>query len=465
MRWTTWAAAGNAFPRLTCYDSSVRGIETPVTRLPLQRKILDGAQGRAGIPGEFTFVSLSESAAQPGALAWERIPVGGILLTVLLVLGITMVAADSSQGLTGRAIAVVLLGLCWVAGLTARHMVARRAPADDSQRLLAAAYTVVVAVMYTGAALSAMQSCVALFAIGPQTFWVLAPGRARRLVVLLSLVPAVDFVDGSTTTMIAEFCVTAALAVTFSLTAGSWMREIIDQSAERADLIDRLRAAQAEVAQLSEERGMLAERERLAREIHDTLTQGFASILMLVQGVARMTDIGASAHEQLMLAAQTARENLAEARALVAGLAPVALAGPLDEALKRLADRVGADLGIPLRFSVSGTSRDLPPDCEMALLRAAQEALANVRKHAAARSVRITLDYEPDIARLTVSDDGVGFTTAPCASGFGLRGMHSRAQMVGGSLCVRSAPGEGATIVFEVPVHPLSVARQSRARL
>jgi signal transduction histidine kinase len=436
----------------------VRWIETPAAGLSLQRKILNGALGREGMPGEFAFARLPRSAVQPGAQVWERIPFWEILLTVLLAFGITLVAAEGSQGLTGRWIAGVLLALCWVAGLVARHLVVCRTLAHHSQRLVIGAYAVVVAVMYTAAALSAMQSCVALFAIGPQTFWVLPSRRARRLVVLLSLVPAVRFVDNWTNAMLAEFCVTAVLSVTFSLTAGSWMREIIDQSAERANLIDRLRTAQAKVAQLSEERGMLAERERLAREIHDTLTQGFASILMLVQGVARVTDVGTFAHGQLMIAAQTARENLAEARALVAELAPVSLAGPLDEALKRLADRVGADLGIPLRFSVSGASRELPPDCEVALLRAAQEALANVRRHAAARSVQIMLGYEPDVARLTVADDGVGFTTSPRADGFGLRGMRSRAQMVGGSLRVRSAPGQGTTIVFEVPVHDPSAA-------
>jgi signal transduction histidine kinase len=430
----------------------------------LRRKILNGTLGRADMPGELAFARLSGSAVQLDTRVWGRIPFWEILLTVLLGFGITLVAAEGSQGLAGRGIAGALLALCWVAGVSARHLVVRCALAHHSQRLVIGAYAVVVVVMYTGAALSAMQSCVALFAIGPQTFWVLPPRRARGLVVLLSLVPAVRFVDDWTATMLAEFCVVAVLAVTFSLTAGSWMREIIDQSAERANLIDRLRAAQAEVAQLSEERGMLAERERLAREIHDTLTQGFASILMLVQGAARTTEAGTSAYEQLIIAAQTARENLAEARALVAGLAPVSLAGPLDEALKRLADRVGADLGIPLRFSVSGTSRDLPPDCEMALLRAAQEALANARRHAAARSAQITLDYEPDVARLTVSDDGVGFSTSPCADGFGLRGMRSRAQMVGGSLHVRSAPGQGTTIVFEVPVHAPSAARLDPAR-
>lgn len=399
--------------------------------------------------GEFALGALPGPSADAGVPIWQRVPFGDALLTTLLAFGILLVAVENSPGTAGRAVAALLLVLCWLAGLAARRAVARY-----SHRAVTDIYTVVVVGLFTGATLLSTQSCAALFAIGPQTFGVLKPRHARRLVVLLSIIPALHFI-GSTpmnTAMVAEFCVMAVLAVTFSLTAGSWMREIIDQSTERADLIQRLRAAQAEVEQLSEERGMLAERERLAREIHDTLTQGFASILMLVQGAARATGADTFAHEQLMIAAQTARENLAEARALVAELAPVSLAGPLDEALKRLADRVAVDLGIPLTFSVTGTTRDLPPDREVALLRVAQEGLANVRKHAQAHQVQMLLDYTADATRLTVSDDGVGFAPSPGADGFGLRGMRSRAQMVGGSLTVRSEPGRGTTIEFVVPV-------------
>jgi signal transduction histidine kinase len=432
-----------------------------VAGLPLTHKIFYRSRVDAGAPGEFALGRLAGPPVHAGVRIWERVPFGDALLTTLLAFGILLVVAENSPETTGPAVAISLLVLCWLAGLAVRRAVARY-----GHRAVTDIYTVILVGMFTGAALSAAESCAALFAIGPQTFGVLKPRYARRLVVLLSVIPAVRFIGMTpvNVVMVTEFCVMAVLAVTFSLTAGSWMREIIDQSNERADLIQRLRAAQAEVEQLSEERGMLAERERLAREIHDTLTQGFASILMLVQGAARTTGADTSAHEQLMIAAQTARENLAEARALVAELAPVSLAGPLDEALKRLADRVAVDLGIPLTFSVTGTTRDLPPDCEVALLRVAQEGLANVRKHAHARQVRLQLDYAADATRLTVSDDGAGFVPSPGADGFGLRGMRSRAQMVGGSLTVRSEPGRGTTIDFVVPVAASEADRPAPAR-
>lgn len=93
----------------------------------------------------------------------------------------------------------------------------------------------------------------------------------------------------------------------------------------------------------------------------------------------------------------------------------------------------------------------------------AQEGLANVRKHARASQVRLLLDYAADATRLTLSDDGVGFAPSPCADGFGLRGMRSRAQMVGGSLTVRSEPGLGTTIDFVVPAAASEADRLAHA--
>lgn len=400
------------------------------------------------MPGELAILRSVGRPGQPRGHARAWFPGGEALLAALLAFGITLVMTAAAPRLAERAIAAGLLAVCCLTGFAARHAVA-----GGRRGWVAGAYAVTVVGLFTVAAVISMQSCAALFAIGPQAFVVLPPRRARRLAALLSVVPAFRFLDVAPSAVsLTGFCVTVALTLTFSLGAGSWMRQVIDQSRERANLIDRLRSAQEEVERLSEFRGRLAERERLAREIHDTLTQGFASILMLVQAAARTTGKGSPAHEQLMMAAQTARENLAEARVLVAELAPGSLAGPLEEALQRLADRIETDAGISVCFSVTGTPRELPPDCEVALLRIAQEGLANVRKHAEARSAQLTLDYAADVTRLALRDDGRGFTPSPCPAGFGLRGMNSRAQIVGGSLCVRSAPGQGTTIVFEIPV-------------
>ena len=129
------------------------------------------------------------------------------------------------------------------------------------------------------------------------------------------------------------------------------------------------------MATLSAERGALAERERLAGEIHDTLAQGFTSIIMLLQA-ARGTADRAGQY-------RTARENLAEARTLITALRPAPLSGAtLEEALGRITAQFGEELAVSTTFEVRGDSRTTSTKVEVVLLRAAQEALANVRKHA-----------------------------------------------------------------------------------
>jgi signal transduction histidine kinase len=148
----------------------------------------------------------------------------------------------------------------------------------------------------------------------------------------------------------------------------------------------------------------------------------------------------------------TAREGLAGARAMVAALTPAHLdTGPLHEALGRLTDRIGAELTIAARFEVCGPPRPLPANAEVVLLRAAQEALANVRKHAGAADVRVVLSYEPHAVRLDVRDDGAGFDPDRVNGGYGLRGMRNRILQVGGSLLVRARHGAGTSLSVEVP--------------
>ena len=148
----------------------------------------------------------------------------------------------------------------------------------------------------------------------------------------------------------------------------------------------------------------MAERERLAAEIHDTLAQGFTSILMLLQAAEpRIGNDPGEARRQVGLAVRTARENLAEARALVAAVPPAALGdSSLDEAVRRLTDRLGEELDVDTECVVSGSPRRLEARSEVVLLRAAQEGLANVRKHAKATHVGIELDYGDTVVRLEI---------------------------------------------------------------
>jgi signal transduction histidine kinase len=242
-----------------------------------------------------------------------------------------------------------------------------------------------------------------------------------------------------------------AILVVFGVLCGKFIGHVIEESRGRADLIAKLEASQAEVARLSREAGTAAERERLAREIHDTLAQGFTSIVTLAQAIESELDTDpAAARRHVELAARTARENLAEARTMVAALAPADLtSGSLVDAVRRQADRLADETGLTVRYEVDGSLPALGMAGEVVLLRGAQEALNNVRRHADASAVSVRLSVVDSAVRLSVRDDGAGFDPDH-VNGFGLRGMRSRAEQVGGRLSVRSGPS-GTELTLEVP--------------
>src|SRR5215211_1713604 len=248
------------------------------------------------------------------------------------------------------------------------------------------------------------------------------------------------------------------VSVVFGSLFAFWLTRIIDQSYERRRLIEQLEATRSELAAAEREGGRLAERQRLARDIHDTLAQGFVSIVLQLQAAeAELPADAAEARAHLERARRTARDNLAEARRLVWDLRPEALStAPLGEALGRLADRVADETGLAATATVTGTPRPLSADTEVTLLRVTQEALANVTRHAGVGRVAVTLSYMDGEAALDVRDDGAGFTPAADGSGpnggLGLRGMRERVEALGGRLAVESAPGRGTTIAVTVPV-------------
>jgi signal transduction histidine kinase len=248
------------------------------------------------------------------------------------------------------------------------------------------------------------------------------------------------------------------ISVTFGSLFAIWVTRIIEQSYERRQLIEQLEATRSELAAAEREGGRLAERQRLARDIHDTLAQGFVSIVLQLQAAeAELPEDATQARGHLERARRTARENLAEARRLVWDLRPEALsAAPLGQALRRLAGRVEEETGLDATATVTGTPQPLSPDAEVTLLRVTQEALANVTRHANAGRVAVTLSYMDGEATLDVRDDGSGFASTADGygpnGGLGLRGMRERIEALGGRLAVESAPGQGTTIAVTVPV-------------
>ncbi len=204
------------------------------------------------------------------------------------------------------------------------------------------------------------------------------------------------------------------------------------------------------------ETAILQERQRLAREIHDTLAQDFTSIVTHLEAAESALDTDPKlARAHLDRARRAAREGLAEARRVVWALRPDILTRTgLDRALTRVAHRWQEATGIPVHVTITGTPRPLPGDTDVVLLRAAQEALANVHKHARATRVDVTLTYMGDRVSLDVQDDGEGFDPGnlDAHKGFGLRGMRERVEARGGHVIIESGPGEGTTVVVMLPI-------------
>ena len=253
-----------------------------------------------------------------------------------------------------------------------------------------------------------------------------------------------------------EVAVSMGVSVVFTCALGFWISKVVEQSEERAELITELETTRAELAAAHHEAGVAAERARLAGDIHDTLAQSFTSIVVLAQSAAAGA-VDEATRRRLELVEDTARSGLAEARTLVAAMSPVGLEDvALTEALHRLGERVSRESGVRVRVQVDGEVRGLPRAQQVVLLRAAQEALGNVRKHAAARTAQVLLSAEDASVVLEVHDDGVGIaaTAAAAGGGFGLAGMRRRVEEAGGVVEVVGAPGAGTRLRVAVPAPP-----------
>ncbi len=201
---------------------------------------------------------------------------------------------------------------------------------------------------------------------------------------------------------------------------------------------------------------VLAERTRLAREIHDTLLQGFAGVALSLRAATRRLNAPAEYTKPLDDVLALAQRTIADARQAVWDLRAPALAeGAFTAALEHAARRTLAGSGVELDWSVAGRPRALGPEVESALLRVCQEALTNTVKHASAQRAGVVLTYERRVVRLTVRDNGCGFRVDPSyrsyAGHWGLLGMRERGQQMRGTLRVLSEEGQGTEVSLMVP--------------
>jgi signal transduction histidine kinase len=227
---------------------------------------------------------------------------------------------------------------------------------------------------------------------------------------------------------------------------------------KRQQLLAELAAAQAELAVTERRAGILAERARLARDIHDTLTQGFTSIAMLLDAARADLPPDGAATARVEQAMRTARENLAESRRLVNALRPPQLDGThLGDAARELTNRLSEETDIWANTVVTGKATALNPSTEAQLLRVVQEALTNVRRHANATQATVTVSYLDDLVAIDIQDNGAGLPArsthgVATSGGVGLATMRERVSGLGGTLIVESRPGEGTTVAVSVPL-------------
>jgi signal transduction histidine kinase len=301
------------------------------------------------------------------------------------------------------------------------------------------------------------------------------------------------------------------LFIRYLYVQGEQRKQTISELEQARGELEASAAANAELqAQLlvrAREAGVVDERQRLAREIHDTLAQGLTGIVTQLEAAEGALDgqqpagdddtVRApldsarpdEARRHVDVAKRLARESLAEARRSVQALRPAVLeSSHLADAIANVAAAWSAASGVEAAMVTTGSPGPLYPEVEVTLLRAAQEALANVSKHAGAHRVGMTLSYMEDVVSLDVRDDGVGFepglieeaadgldaareggqdrpersregTATPSDGSFGLIAMRERISSLGGSLVIETSPGEGTAICASVPRTPSQAAR------
>lgn len=367
-------------------------------------------------------------------------------LAILSTLGVLGVLAGVLLGAVPRtAVAVVLLlayGAAWFALGRPAVRLGVRSPAGPGSRRMTG---FLVAVVVLSGALVAVSPFLAIVqTISFPISWALASSTRQSVLANLGIAIAVGggflVSNGTAPGELLQTAATVAISVGFSLALGLWITRIATAGAEKARLLAELQAAQDELAVLHRDRGATAERERLARELHDTIAQSLTGLVMLGQRARRELRSGALDDETLALLEDAAREALGETRALVAATAAVELGSGVEAALERLAERFTRETGISVatRLAVGKLDRD----AEVVVLRCAQEGLANVRKHSGAATASVELDAEGDQVVVRVRDDGRGFDPATRrGAGFGLDGLAARLELVGGRLELDGSAG------------------------
>ncbi|MGK7223209.1 histidine kinase [Kocuria flava] len=391
----------------------------------------------------------------------------------LLLLGVLRVLLESRAGQAppGGPLPVLglaaVLALTYLAGTVAESRAATGRTGRDPRRLA----------LPWLAAITLLWGALTLFS--PDFSWVVFPlffvylvllPRAAALPVVAGLTAVVvlaQYLHAGPGAFAPAMAVGPVVGAVSAVVAGRVYRALYREAERHRRTVRALESARWELARREREAGRAGERERLAREIHDTLAQGLSSIVLMSR--AARDSLAARDEEltgrRLGVIEATAAQNLAEARRFVRDLGSPALDPGLPAALAELcaatAERARAAGGeLECRFRAEGEPPVLGPEQSAVLLRAAQSCLANVAEHAGARTAVVTLAGWPDAVSLDVYDDGRGFDPArppgrrDGGHGFGLTGLDARVRELGGGLTVESAPGGGTVVGVRLPLAP-----------
>ena len=376
------------------------------------------------------------------------------------------------------------------------------------------AFAAVTVVSVWGAALADRNAPLAQIYAIPELFIALAYRRALAAAAVMNFgLVVVQALGGEPTPdNLSKWAVAAVATVVLTGLFGKPIDLLAETNMRNQELVEQLQARNAQIARLSHLEGTARERERIAREMHDTIAQGLASILALARAaaaeVAQAGGAGANrqASRHLAMIVELAQEGLDDTRRMIADASPRALDGRgLAEAVGRAADRLERE-GIAVARSLDSTLPPLPQPARVAILRIAQEAIANVARHSRAANVAVSLRSVAGVAVLEVRDDGVGFDPATAGavdaeggsssnqatlrsrpesadegraglarvrrvwqrgrlgrapegddSGFGIPDMRGRAADLGGSVSIDSSPGRGTRVLARIPVEAPAV--------
>jgi len=388
---------------------------------------------------------MSHSALTP-VFVGLRVGLHVLIAALLVLVLVRLPALPPSAAVAGLVLVAVFAAVYVSSAFVRRVPEARRRP-------VATVWVTVLALVWVGLVLLVPEAAYLAFPL----FFLLLHLLPHRLgpvavvVVTAIAILALGLHQGFSAGVVIGPVIGAGVAILLGL----GYRALAQEAAEREALLAELLSTRDRLAETEREQGALAERARLAREIHDTVAQGLSSIQLLLHAAER-ADPDRPGIEHVRLARETAAESLAETRAFIRELTPPALDAGLGEALRRLGEAQSTPGGLRVEVETPPVL-DLPMDLQTALLRIAQGAVANVRQHAGAHRASLTVRVDRDETVLVVADDGVGFDPQTVAAGpggadsFGLRAIAERVAQLDGTLDIDSAPGRGTRLTVTVP--------------